>query len=92
MSCPVMKSYKLNDLAAEVSQQVGKQIPYKNLAESEYAKALEEYGLPEELAKAYAGLDYAVSKGDLYDDGNILSRLIGRPTTPLEDVIKVALA
>lgn len=83
--------YTLDDLAAIVSQQVGKQIPYKNLAESEFAKALEGYGLPKGLAKAYAGFDYAASKGDLYDDGNILSRLIGRSTTPLEDVIKVAL-
>lgn len=86
------ESYTLSDLASELSRQTGKEIPYKNLSETEYATALTSFGLPEEPAKAIAGWDVAASKGALFDDSHQLSQLIGRPTTPLSvtvaDVLK----
>lgn len=85
------ESYTLTDLAAEISDQTGKVIPYNNLTEADYAAALVNIGLPEPVAKTYAGFDIAASKGDLFDDGRQLSRLIGRPTTPLAEVVKATL-
>lgn len=76
-------AWTLQDLAAEISHQLGKDIPYKNLSEAEYTAVLRASGLPEQLAQAIAGWDVAASKGDLYDDGRILSKITGRPTTPL---------
>jgi NAD(P)H dehydrogenase (quinone) len=38
-----------------------------------------------------ANSDAGVSKGALFDDGKQLSKLIGRPTTPLADVVKAAM-
>lgn len=84
-------SYTLRDLAAEISHQTGRNIPYKNMSESEYAAALKSFGLPEGLAKGIAGWDVAASKGALYGDGRQLSALIGRPTTPLSVVVREAL-
>lgn len=84
-------AYTLDDLAAELSRQTGKVIPFKNLSESDYAAALIAAGLPEELAGAYASFDTGAAKGDLYDDENQLSTLLGRPTTPLAVVVKAAL-
>jgi NAD(P)H dehydrogenase (quinone) len=84
--------YTLADLAAEVSRQTGKNIPYNNLPEAEYANILKSFNLPEGLALAIAGWDASASKNDLFDDAHQLSRLIGRPTTPLAKVVADALA
>lgn len=84
-------SWTLSDLAAEISRQIGKDIPYRNLPEADYAAALAGVGLPEELAGAIAGWDVAASQGALFDDGRQLSNLIGRPTTPLSDAVADAL-
>lgn len=84
-------AYTLSDLAAEISRQSGKVVPYKNLPEADYAAALQGFGLPEGLARAIAGWDVAASAGALFDDGHQLSRLIGRPTTPLAACVTAAL-
>ena len=81
----------LTDLAAEISKQTGKNIPYKNLPEADYAAILASFGLPEGLAQAIAGWDVSASKGDLFDEGRQLSALIGRPATPLSIVVADAL-
>ena len=44
------------------------------------------------LAQAIAGWDVGASQGALFDDGRQLSRLIGRPTTPLAATVAAALA
>ncbi|NDK54880.1 SDR family oxidoreductase [Pontibacter fetidus] len=85
------EAYTLSDLAAEISRQTGKDIPYKNLPETDYATALAGFGLPEGLAHAIAGWDVSASKGDLYDDSRQLSKLIGHPTTPMKETVAQAL-
>ncbi|WP_162428112.1 SDR family oxidoreductase [Pontibacter pudoricolor] len=85
------EAYTLSDLAAEISRQTGKDIPYKNLPEADYAAALAGFGLPEGLAYAIAGWDVAASGGALYDNGRQLSQLIGHPTTPMKETLAEAL-
>jgi NAD(P)H dehydrogenase (quinone) len=84
------EAYTLSELAAEVSRQAGKDIPYNNLPEAEYASILSSFGLPEGLAQAIAGWDVSASKGDLFDDRGELSKLIGRPTTPVSTTVSEA--
>ncbi len=84
-------AWTLTDLAAELSAQTGREIPYRDLPQADYAAALVGAGLPEGLAQAIAGWDADAAKGALFDDGRALSRLIGRPTTPLADVVRAAL-
>ena len=86
------EAYTLTKLAAEISRQTGKNIPYRNLAESDYAALLKQFGLPELYAKAIASWDTSASKGDLFDNGHQLSKLIGRPTTSLSEVVRKTLA
>lgn len=86
------ESYTLTDLAAEISKQTGKNIPYHNLSEADYTAVLVKAGFPAPLAAAFAGWDVAASKGDLYDDGKVLSKILGHPTTPLSEVVKRTLA
>lgn len=86
------EAYTLADLAAEISRQSGKTIPYHNLTEADYAATLIKIGLPEGLAKMLADSDTGAAKGGLFDDSHTLSKLIGRPTTPLKDVVAATLA
>ncbi|CDS95862.1 NAD(P)H:quinone oxidoreductase [Sphingobacterium sp. PM2-P1-29] len=86
------EAYTLADLAAEISKQTGKTIPYQNLSEAEYTAALIGAGLPEGLAAAFASFDVGASKGDLYDNNKQLSSLIGRPTTTLAAAVRETLA
>lgn len=85
-------AYTLAGLAAEVSRQAGKAVAYNNLPPADYAGALAGFGLPAALAQAIASWDVDASNGALFDDGRVLSRLIGRPTTPLSKVVAAALA
>ncbi|MDK6080544.1 NAD(P)H dehydrogenase (quinone) [Massilia sp. UYP11] len=85
-------AYTLAELAAEISSQTGKDIPYVNIPEADYAAALKGAGLPEGFAAAIASWDVGASQGALFDDGRQLSKLIGRPTTSLADSVRQALA
>lgn len=85
------ESYTLAEFAAEISRQTGRDIPYQDLPEAEYANILRGAGLPEGLALAIAGWDVGASQGALYDNSKTLSTLIGCPTTPLGTVVARAL-
>lgn len=84
-------AYTLADLAAEISRQTGKNIPYKNLTEAEYAKALEGFGFPAPVAAAFANFDTGAAQNALYESNGVLARLIGRPTTTLAAAVTAAL-
>jgi NAD(P)H dehydrogenase (quinone) len=84
-------AWTLADLAAELSARTGRDIPYRDLTQADYAAALVGAGLPQGLAEAIASWDADAAKGALFDDSRVLSQLIGRPTTPLAEVVKAAL-
>jgi len=84
-------AFTLDDLAAELSREAKRTIPYKDLPATEYAAALTGFGLPESLAQAIAGFDVAAADGALFDDSRQLSMLIGRPTTSLKVAVAAAL-
>jgi len=85
------EDWTLQDLSAEVSRQTGRAIPYRNLSEAEYADALKGFGLPEGFVRMIAGWDVGASQGALFDDSRQLSKLTGRPTTPLSVAVAEAL-
>jgi NAD(P)H dehydrogenase (quinone) len=80
-------AFTLAELAAEISRQSNRNIGYVNLTEDEYKKVLLKAGLPEVVAALLADSDTGISRGALYDDGHHLSKLIGRPTTPLATAV-----
>lgn len=84
-------AYTLADLAAELSRQSGKTVPYVNLGEADFKAALLGAGLPEGLAALLADSDVGASRGSLFDDSHQLSQLIGRPTASLAALMKLAL-
>jgi NAD(P)H dehydrogenase (quinone) len=84
-------AWTLSELAAELSKQSGKNVVYQNLSEADYAAALRGVGLPDAFASLLADSDTGASKGALFDDSHTLSKLIGRPTTPIAESIKAML-
>ncbi len=81
-------AWTLSELAAELSKQSGKPVVYQNLSEDDFAGALKGVGLPDVFANLLADSDIGASKGGLFDDSHTLSKLIGRPTTPLAESVK----
>lgn len=87
------KPYRLADLAAEVARQTGQPFAYRNLTHAEHSAVLQQVGLPTPIADVVSGVEaLGVSTGVLHDDGRLLAKLIGRPTTTLTDAVTEALA
>ncbi|QJD92574.1 SDR family oxidoreductase [Duganella dendranthematis] len=84
-------AFTLAELAAEVSRQSGKTIPFHNLPQKDYAELLVNVGLPAPLADLIADSDTQAAQGALFDDSRTLGKLIGRPTISLADAVKAAL-
>ena len=80
-------AFTLAELADAVGAAVGKSISYKDLPETDFAKALTSAGLPEAYANVLADSDRGIQRGELYTESDDLRRLIGRPTTPLEAAV-----
>ena len=85
------EAWTLTELAEKLSALTGKSVVYENLSEADFAAALQNAGLPEGFARLLADSDVGASKGGLYDDSHQLSRLIGRPTTSIDDSLKASL-
>jgi NAD(P)H dehydrogenase (quinone) len=79
------------DFAAAVAKAAGKPVAYVPMPQADYAKALIGFGLPEGFAQILADSDARAGEGALADDSRTLSRLIGRPTTPIADTIAATL-
>ena len=79
------------ELAAAVAKASGKPVAYVNMAQADYAKALEGFGLPAGFAAVLADSDAQSGHGALFDDSRTLSKLIGRPTTPFAETVAEAL-
>lgn len=82
----------LTDFAALVARKTGIPIAYQDLPQQDYRDALLSAGLPGFVADLLSDSDAGAAKGGLFDDSGTLGRLIGRATTPIEDVIASALA
>lgn len=79
------------EYAAEVSKQSGKDVAYNAVPVEVYTGILTGAGLPEGFAAILAGVDVSIEQGQLAGTPGDLSRLTGRPTTPIAESIAAAL-
>lgn len=86
------QGFTLAEVAAEIASASGRDVEYVNLSEDDLAAQLTSWGYPEGIARTLANADTAASRGELTDPDRGLSRLIGRPTTPLDVIVRQALA
>lgn len=84
-------AWSFAEYTAELSGQTGKEIANNAVPVEALTGILTGAGLPEPLAAILAGVDASIEKGELVVSSGDLSRLIGRPTTPIADSIAVAL-
>ncbi|MFC6155794.1 SDR family oxidoreductase [Kribbella jiaozuonensis] len=84
-------AWTLTEYAAELARQSGQEVAYSNLSAEDHAQVLVGAGLPEPVAQLFVGVDAAIERGLLAGRGSDLTRLIGRPTTPIADSIAAAL-
>ncbi|MGV4983057.1 SDR family oxidoreductase [Streptomyces sp. NPDC001709] len=85
------EAFGFAEYAAELSRQTGKEIVYNPVSVEAFAGILTGAGLPGPLAAILAGVDVSVEKGELVISSGDLSRLTGRPTTPLAEAVAAAL-
>ncbi|UUU31571.1 SDR family oxidoreductase [Streptomyces sp. CA-210063] len=84
-------AWSFAEYAAELSEQTGKEIANNAVSVEAFTGILAGAGLPGPVAEIIAGVDASAEKGELVVSSGDLSRLIGRPTTPIADSIAAAL-
>lgn len=83
--------FTLDDLAAAVSQLTCKPLDYVDMSQAKYAEALTMGGVPAPMADIIADASHAVRTGDWFTESKDLERLLGRPSTPLIEVVEATL-
>ena len=86
------EAFTMAELTAEITRQSGREVVYRDLSSEEHVRTLVGFGVPEVLAAMLAEYDSAIARGYLLVQSGDLSRLIGRPTTPLGAAIAAALS
>ncbi|WP_432032077.1 SDR family oxidoreductase [Streptomyces antibioticus] len=84
-------AWSLTEYAAELSRRTGREIVHTSVSTEALTGILTGAGLPEQFAAILAGVDASIEKGELVVTSGDLSRLIGRPTTPVTEAITAAL-
>lgn len=84
-------AWSLAEFAAEVARQTGRDITYPSLTGEQYHVSMVGEGVPSHDADALVDADAEIVRGELVHTPGDLSRLIGRPTTPIADSIRAAL-
>ncbi|MEU1590414.1 SDR family oxidoreductase [Micromonospora sp. NPDC005710] len=85
-------AFTFDELAEAVSEVTGTTVVHQDMSATELASALESVGLDAGTAGFVAALDTSIANGELATDSDDLSRLLGRPSTPLRDAIRAARA
>lgn len=81
----------LSDLAAVITEVGGTEVAHRDVPPAELVAILTGAGLDEGTAGFVAGLDEAIAGGALDIESPALADLIGRPVTPVADVVRAAL-
>lgn len=81
-------AWSFEELASALSTVLGRNVDYRTLSTEDHASALEAAGLDPATAGFLAALDGNIRQGTLAMTTGDLSRLAGRPTTPLLDGLR----
>lgn len=84
-------AWSFDELAAAASELTGREVRYTPITTAEHAAALEAAGLDADAVGFVTALDANIRDGALAETDGTLSRLIGRPTTPLDEGLRAAL-
>jgi len=82
------EAWTMADLAQAISEAIGRPIASHHVSSAEYRAFLLREGTPEPIADVLLTIETSIAQEALFDDSRTLSRLIGRPTTPLRTVVR----
>lgn len=82
----------LSDLAGIIERVSGHDVSYADMSPDAYAAQLGEIGVPDDFAQVLADSDAGLADGWLDTTSGDLARLLGRPTTPIADVLTPTIA
>ncbi|KUN78064.1 NAD(P)-dependent oxidoreductase [Streptomyces bungoensis] len=85
------EAWNFAEYAAELSRQTGREIAYRPVSVEALQEILTGAGVPGPFAAVLAGVDASIERGELAVSSGDLSRLTGRPTTPLAEAVTTAL-
>ncbi|QCB92282.1 SDR family oxidoreductase [Cellulomonas shaoxiangyii] len=85
-------AWDFDDLAAAATALLGRPVAYRRVDAAEHLAVLTAAGLDEGTAGFVVALDANIAAGELADATDHLRTLIGRPTTPLTEGLRAALA
>jgi NAD(P)H dehydrogenase (quinone) len=80
-------AWDFEELAAAMSEVLGRPVALESLTSEQHRAALESAGLDAGTIGFLIELDRNIANGDLADTDGTLSRLIGRPTTPIRETL-----
>lgn len=81
------EAWTFADFAAVEADVLGTPVAYQQVSGADEVAALQGAGLDEGTAAFVSGMNQAIAGGALESSSRSLSELIGRPTTPLRDVL-----
>jgi NAD(P)H dehydrogenase (quinone) len=84
-------AWDFDEFAATLSTVLGRAVTYRSVSPEEHLAVLTGAGLDEATAGFVVALDGNIRDGVLADASGDLSRLAGRPSTPLEDGLRALL-
>ncbi|MBB3156354.1 NAD(P)H dehydrogenase (quinone) [Microbacterium proteolyticum] len=85
-------AWTYDDLAQAATEVLGRPVTYTAVTVEQLTAGLEAAGLDAGTAAFVAGIDDAIARGALSRTDGTLSRLLGRPTTPLVEGLREGLA
>ena len=80
-------AWTFDDFAAAIAAATGKEVKVTHVSPEQHKEILAGAGLPAEVIGFVTGLDANIAEGTLGHTPGDLSRLIGRPTTPIAETI-----
>lgn len=84
-------AWTYDEMAAAIEEVIGRPVTYEPVDAATLVEILQSVGLDEGTAGFVAALDTNIAAGVLSEVTHDLSRLIGRPTTPLVEGLRAAL-
>jgi len=85
------EAWSFEEYAAEVAKQLGSEFAVNRVPADVHKGILVGAGVPDPIASILVGVEDAISRGLLATQTGDLSRLIGRPTTPITESIALGL-
>jgi NAD(P)H dehydrogenase (quinone) len=84
------QSFDLAQLGRTISDVTGARVTYRDLPQEQYVDVLQQGALDEGTARFVAAIDASIARGELETDRHGLAQLLGRPPTPLDELVRAA--